>query len=150
MKAAVHHCIVYNPPPLHRLEAYTLSNRGRSPRHSDSSIRLLAGSQYQVPKDWRYWLPARGWEIDVVTRGQMLSHFPTVTKSIGFQPTPLPTPCSLLISHQQSAINNQSSRTCVAWWAPLNINDVRIIKTCSPPSSACGPPSVSINIYIFF
>ena len=38
MKAAVHHCIVYNPPPLHRLEAYTLSNRGRSPRHTDSTV----------------------------------------------------------------------------------------------------------------
>ena len=35
-----------------------------------------------------YWLPASG-EGLVATRRQMLSHFPTVTQSTGFQPEPL-------------------------------------------------------------
>ena len=46
-----------------------------------------------------YWLPA-SIEGLVLTRRQMLTHFPTVTKSTGFQPEPLLTAhCSLLIDH---------------------------------------------------
>ena len=68
------------------------------------------------------------------------------------------------------SLNNHQSRTCaawwaceelaLAWWAPLNINAVRIInnqssiiKPRSPTKSACGPPSVTIRVicgYIFF
>ena len=45
-----------------------------------------------------YWLPASCGGM-VLIRRQMLTHFPTVTQSTGFQPEPLlTTPCSLLIA----------------------------------------------------
>ena len=46
-----------------------------------------------------YWLPANGEGMALIRR-QMLTHFPTVTQSTGFQPELLLTTyCSLLIAH---------------------------------------------------
>ena len=46
-----------------------------------------------------YWLPA-SIEAIVLIRRQMLSHFPTVTQSAGFQPEPLI--ITMLIAHNPS------------------------------------------------
>ena len=68
-------------------EKYPLSAKGR-----------INGKGAYNNNCW-YWLPASG-EGMVLIRRQMLTHFPTVTKSAGFQPEPLLiTHCSKLMAH---------------------------------------------------
>ena len=62
-----------------RIEAYTLSNRGQSPRITESTLSPLAGSQYQAT-----YHRGTGLQADVGLMGkihrQMLTHFPMVTQ----------------------------------------------------------------------
>ena len=91
-----------------RLEAYTLSNRGRSLRIADSQSAGWKPVPKHIHYSVGYWLPA-SCEGLIANRRQMLAHFPTVTQSTGFQPEPLlTTHCSLLIAHSPSLTPHRS------------------------------------------
>ena len=91
-----------------RLEAYTLSNRGRSLRIADSQSAGWKPVPKHINYSVGYWLPA-SCEGLIANRRQMLAHFPTVTQSTGFQPEPLlTTHCSLLIAHSPSLTPHRS------------------------------------------
>ena len=100
-----------------RLEAYTLSNRGRSLWIADSqsagwkSIPTLHA--LLSPSLITHYSCGTGFQPAVrcvtITRRQMLAHFPTVTQSTGFQPESLlTTHCSLLIAHSPSLTPHRS------------------------------------------
>ena len=91
-----------NPSLMIRLEAYTLSNRGRSLRIADSQSAGWKPVPKHINYSVGYWLPA-SCEGLIANRRQMLAHFPTVTQSTGFQPEPLLTAHpSLLTPHYSS------------------------------------------------